>query len=77
MLYVNKDYQGQNIGTQLLEYIIGMALKLGLDEIFVEASVTARPFFEKSGFNWIKKRVKQLNDCDFIVFRMNKRIIGV
>ena len=76
MLYVHKDYLVQKIGQQLLGYITKKALKLGIDEIFVDASVIARPFFEKSGFDMIKKRVKKLNGSDFIVFRMNKRIIG-
>ena len=76
MLYVHKDYLMQKIGQKLLGYTIRKALKLGIDEISVEASVTAMPFFEKSGFDIIKKRVKKLNDRDFIVFRMNKRIIG-
>ena len=76
MLYVHKGYLRQKIGQQLLEYITRRALKLGMDEIFVEASVTARPFFEKLGFDTIKKMVKQLNGRDFIVYMMNKRIQG-
>jgi putative acetyltransferase len=74
LFYVHNEYLRQNIGQHLLGYLIRRALKLGMDEIFVEASVTARPFFEKSGFDLIKKHVKQLNGCDFIVYIMNKRI---
>jgi putative acetyltransferase len=76
MLYVHKGYLRQKIGKQLLGYIIRRALKLGMGEIFVEASVTARPFFESLGFDTIKKMVKQLNDCEFIVYMMNKQIQG-
>ncbi len=74
MLYVHKGYLRQKIAQQLLGYIIRRAMKLGIYEIFVESSVTARPFFEKLGFDTIKKMVKQLNGRDFIVYMMNKRI---
>ena len=45
-----------------------------MDEIFVEASVTARPFFERLGFDTIRRMVKQLNGCDFIIYIMNIQI---
>ena len=46
MLYVDKNYLGKKIGKQLLEYITIKAQKEGRNEILVESSITARPFFE-------------------------------
>ena len=74
MLYVDKNYLRKKIGQQLLEYITIKAQNEGINEILVESSITARPFFEIQGFNLIKKHVKQLNGRDFIVFIMNKKI---
>jgi putative acetyltransferase len=74
MLYVHKDYLRQKVGQQLLEYIIQKAKNVGFTEVFTEASITARPFFEKQGFKLIKKQVKTINTVDFINYKMKKGI---
>lgn len=49
-LFVHHSWQGHGIGTELLEDIIAFARRWGLKEITTEASITARPLFEKNGF---------------------------
>ncbi|WP_414468261.1 GNAT family N-acetyltransferase [Methanobacterium sp. ACI-7] len=75
MLYVHKDYVGQEIGKKLLNMIVRKAIELNMNEIFTEASITARPFFEAQGFKVIKKEIKTLNDVEFINFLMKKKEI--
>lgn len=72
MLYVHKDYLGQGIGKKLLNLMIKKAQELNIGEIFTEASITAKPFFEFQGFNVIKKQIKTLNGVDFINYQMKK-----
>lgn len=52
-LYVHKDYQSQGIATAIcdkLEYIFDV------EKITTDASITAKPFFEKRGYKVIKKQ---------------------
>lgn len=74
MIYVHKDYLSQKIGQMLLECLVQKAKKLSLTEVITEASITAKPFFEKYGFKLIKKQVKTINDVDFVNYRMDKKI---
>lgn len=74
MLYVHKDYLKQRIGKRLLELMIEKAQELNIDEIFTDASTTAKPFFETQWFDVIKKQVKTINDVDFINYKMKKKV---
>jgi putative acetyltransferase len=74
MLYVYKDYLRQKVGYKLLKCLIQKAKKLGLTEVFAEASIIAKPFFEKRGFELMEKQVKTFNGADFVNFKMKKRI---
>lgn len=52
-LYVHKDNQKQGIATAIcnqLEQVVKV------DKITVHASITAKPFFEKRGYNVVKKQ---------------------
>jgi len=60
-LYVHRDFKGEGIGSQLLEYVIQTAKNNGIYHLYAEASKVARPIFEKQGFsynntNYIKLR---------------------
>ena len=48
-LYVHKDFQGQGIAS-LLAGEIERRARLVTPAIHVEASITAKPFFEKRGY---------------------------
>lgn len=50
-LYVHPAYQRQGIAGRLLRHLLQHARALGLGRLHVEASTTARPFFEAHGFN--------------------------
>ncbi|MBF2003494.1 MAG: GNAT family N-acetyltransferase [Synechococcales cyanobacterium M58_A2018_015] len=48
--YCHKDFQGQGIGRRLYEAIEAKAQELELRQLDVEASITAKPFFQRLGF---------------------------
>ena len=48
--FVHHEYQGQGVGTQLLDACIQEARERGYGKIFAEVSITSRPFCEKRGF---------------------------
>lgn len=72
MMFVDPDQQGKGIASLLLATVEKAACEQGLQRIFTEASLTARPFFERRGFvvvavQQVKKRGQTLAN-----FRMEK-----
>ncbi|QBO36844.1 GNAT family N-acetyltransferase [Periweissella cryptocerci] len=55
LLFVHKDFQGQGIATQLASELEADALRHGNETIRVFASITARPFFQKRGYQVIRE----------------------
>ena len=48
--YVSPMFQRKGVATALLEYVIDKAKNLELKLLYVEASIVAKPLFEKIGF---------------------------
>ncbi len=74
MLYVHKDHQKQGVATELLSKLEKRLSKDGVAVASVEASVTARPFFEKKGYSLVRENRKMLNGKDFVNFIMEKNL---
>lgn len=75
--YCHKDFQRKGVGTQILEHIEAKAKELGLKKIFTEASITAKPFFEKHKFIAIKKQEVERRGQKLINFAMDKKYINI
>lgn len=50
MMYVHPGHQGRGVATALLQQVETAARAGSLGRIFTDASITARPFFERRGF---------------------------
>jgi putative acetyltransferase len=74
LMYVHSDFQGRHIASSLLSVIEEHAQWLKLDEIITEASITARPFFEKKGFITLSRQIKKINKVALPNFLMMKKI---
>ncbi|MEG4283822.1 GNAT family N-acetyltransferase [Microcoleus sp. A006_D1] len=72
--YCHKNFQRQGIGTLLLTQIQSQAQDLGINKLFTEASITARPFFETHGFMMIRKQEVERRGQKLINFAMEKNI---
>ena len=57
MLYVHKDRQYQGIASKLLAELEDKARSQGKTSIQTYASITARPFFERRGYQLIEKNI--------------------
>jgi putative acetyltransferase len=68
--YTHKDFQGQGVGTKLLDTIVTQATKLQLSRLFAEVSITARPFFEHRGFVIVKSQEVECRGAKFLNFVM-------
>jgi putative acetyltransferase len=55
-LFVHKDYQGLGIASALVEKLEAEAVRRGLTELDTDASITARPFFERRGYRVVSSQ---------------------
>jgi putative acetyltransferase len=72
MLYLRGDAVGRGVGRRLYKAVEGEARRLGLGRIFTEASVTARPFFERSGFRVVREQRVLCRGVEMTNFAMEK-----
>ncbi|HJN11382.1 MAG TPA: GNAT family N-acetyltransferase [Pirellulaceae bacterium] len=69
-LYVSAQHQRQGIAMTLLARLKSDASESGIAEIFTDASVTAKPFFEASGFANVREQRVECRGVEFINYRM-------
>ncbi|HXQ40562.1 MAG TPA: GNAT family N-acetyltransferase [Candidatus Udaeobacter sp.] len=75
MMFVHPAHQGAGIATALLEGVEAAARGQGLSRIFTEASITARPFFERRGFRLVAAQVVRVRGQVLANYRMEKLLI--
>lgn len=68
-LYVLPEHAGKGLGSALVK---AAENSLGVSRIFVEASVTAKPFFEKLGYTVVEKQSVFRNGERLVNFKMEK-----
>ncbi|NLM49931.1 MAG: GNAT family N-acetyltransferase [Clostridiaceae bacterium] len=73
-LYTHKDYQGIGAASMLLDEMIKKAKNEGLGEISLESSITARTFYQKKGFKFVKYIRKEKDGAVFLNSLMVKKI---
>ncbi|WP_053057671.1 GNAT family N-acetyltransferase [Rubrobacter aplysinae] len=72
MFYCRRDSVGRGVGSRLYASVEREARERGLHLIFTEASITARPFFERHGFSTLEERVVVRRGVELTSFRMQK-----
>ncbi|MDX2046189.1 MAG: GNAT family N-acetyltransferase [Chitinophagaceae bacterium] len=75
LMYVHKDCQGRGIANLLIKELERYAAEQKIHHIYSDASITAKPFFEKMGFVVVKKNSKMLGGTAFINYTMNKSLL--
>ncbi|AFD05732.1 GNAT family N-acetyltransferase [Solitalea canadensis] len=70
LMYVHKDYQRQGIATLLLNAIISKATELNLTGLTTEASITAKSFFIKNGFEVTEEQKVFINYIGLTNYKM-------
>ena len=74
-MFVHKDWQGKGVATQLLSEVERIAKQLGVVEITSEVSLTARPFFEKKGYEIVKIQKYRANKLELTNFIMRRKFL--
>lgn len=75
-VYVAADWIGKGIGKRLMAAIEEEARRLGLNRLFVEASITARPFFASRGFTVLARQTVICRGVGLDNYRMELLLAG-
>lgn len=74
MLYCRADAVGRGVGSLLLAAVEERARGFGLGRISTEASITARPFFERQGFAVLRRNTVSRQGTELTNFSMEKAL---
>jgi putative acetyltransferase len=74
MLYVSPDFQRRGVARALLDHIETLARQIGITRLHARASLTARPVFERSGFQIVEPLIVELAGQNFQTYSMEKRL---
>jgi putative acetyltransferase len=74
MMFVHPDHQGKGVASLLLKTVEAAARNQRLNRIFTEASLTARPFFERKGFIVLAAQKVEKRGQTLPNFRMEKSL---
>lgn len=74
LLYVHKSYLRHSIATQLYLTLEETAIHLGQPMLTTHASLTAKPFFEKFGFEVQDEQIVSIAGVQMKNFRMQKML---
>lgn len=72
--FVSAEHQGMGVGRGLMDRIVAEARGRGLPRLYLEASITARPFFERQGFAVLGQQTVKVRGVDFLNYRMERRL---
>jgi putative acetyltransferase len=73
--YIHHGWIGKRIGSALMDEIFYRAKKNNIKRIFVEASITAKPFFEKKGFVVLSEQTIIRKGIELTNYKMEKFLI--
>ncbi|AMV16696.1 GNAT family N-acetyltransferase [Planctomyces sp. SH-PL14] len=74
--YVNPRFQRRGVVTELVQHAVTTCLDLGIARVYVEASICAKPMFEKLGFETTSEDFVRIRDIELLNYRMEKRKPG-
>ena len=70
--YCHKNYQRCGVGRQIYRAIEAKAVELPVSRLFTEASITAKPFFQRMGFSVVEEQEVSRRGETFINYAMEK-----
>jgi putative acetyltransferase len=70
--YISHLFVGKGVGKKIYAELETKARELRLERLFVEASITAKPFFEKLGYSVIKFQTVERKGVKLSNYQMEK-----
>ncbi|OUL34438.1 GNAT family N-acetyltransferase [Nostoc sp. T09] len=74
--YCHKNYLRMGVGSKIYSAIEAKADELGINRLYVEASITAKPFFLHMGFSIITEQQVERRGEVFVNYVMEKFLIS-
>ncbi|MDB6079766.1 MAG: yafP 1 [Akkermansiaceae bacterium] len=71
--YISPKFARRGIMTRLVEHAVATAFAMRLERVYVEASICARPMFEKLGFTLLAENEVNLGGVKLMNYRMERR----
>ncbi len=75
-LFVSADHQGRGIACGLVRRLLKDAIDHSIDEITTDASITAKPFFERIGFRVVREQSVECRGVWMTNYRMQRKLEG-
>jgi len=76
-LYVSKDHQRTGIATAIYNSLEQFAKHNELNNIVSDVSITAKPFFDKQGFEVIQKQEVEIDEINLTNYKMQKSLVQI
>ena len=73
-LYTHKDYQRIGVASLIADDIEGYFFHQGIDTITTDASITAKPFFEKRGYVVLREQIVESRGQHLTNFKMQRTV---
>jgi putative acetyltransferase len=70
--YINPKFQRRGIMTRLVEHAVSTCFSMKIHRVYVEASICAKPMFEKVGFNTVSENIVDLKTVQLLNYKMEK-----
>jgi putative acetyltransferase len=71
-MYVSKDHQGRGVASEIYNSLEKFAVKKRIDKIVSDVSITAKPFFEKQGFELLQEQQVAIDGVKLRNYKMQK-----
>ena len=71
-LYEHPNAKRKGIASALIQHVLDVCDEQGIETIYVEASLCARPVFEKIGFKVVEKQEIMIKEETLINYRMER-----
>lgn len=70
--YVNPQFQRRGIMSRLVEHAVDSCFALGINRVYADASICAKPMFEKLGFRTTEERLVSVNGMQLLNYRVER-----
>ncbi|WP_406610962.1 N-acetyltransferase family protein [Agarivorans sp. JK6] len=70
--FCHHEYQGQGVGKALMSHVFSVAEQRGIQRLYSEVSITARPFYEYFGFKVVQAQEMEVRGQKLRNFIMEK-----
>ena len=68
--HIHPKFKRRGIMTALVRHAVETCFRFRRDRVYVEASICARPLFEKVGFEVVRERVVKIGEVELLNFEM-------